>query len=287
MSILTYKSGVLNHPEITVLSLITALVARGGVESVIGNKAKVSQKSGTPDRSVDVSTGIIFVKGTTGSAYPIIVDSTYNAVIDANTSGNPRIDTIVAYHDQNATPVDDGQGADVAKIVAVKGSPAASPSAPDDGAIQTAIGANCPFEKLSNVVVAHNATTITNAEITDMRRVVFLKGREPLATGTTTTGTGNDVYTPDANVSRSHIVTMGVNTTLGLPTNMEIGESIDVTVIQNATGNKTLTIFPTATITWLTPDYSVNTGANKVSCYVFKKTGANSFYAWLSGKEYT
>lgn len=287
MSILTYRSGVNNHPEITVLALLTALIARGGVESVIGNKAKVSQKSGTPNRSVDVATGIIFVKGSTGSAYPIVIDSTYNVAIDANTSGNPRVDTVVAYHDQNATPVASGQGADVAKIVAVKGSPAASPSAPDDGTIQTAIGANCPFEKLSNVAVANNATTITDAEITDARRVAFIKGREALATGTTATGTGNDTYTPDVNVSRSHVVTMGVNTTLGLPINMEIGDSIDVAFIQNATGSKTLTIFPTATITWLTPDYSVNTGANKKSCYVFKKTGANTFDAWLSGKEYT
>jgi hypothetical protein len=65
---------------------------------------------------------------------------------------------------------------------------------------------------------------------------------------------------------------------------MEIGDSVLLELVQPAAGGKTVTWF--ANITWLSPDYSINSDSNKKSVFVFEKTSATTFNGYLAGKEY-
>jgi hypothetical protein len=77
----------------------------------------------------------------------------------------------VLYIDLGASPNTDISN--VAKAIAVQGTPAASPVAPLDAAIQTAIGASNPFIRLADVAVANGAVSIVTANILDQRAEVF------------------------------------------------------------------------------------------------------------------
>lgn len=171
MAIYTLRSGANAHTEDQVLQLGTDIVTTGGVLSVVGNHLAVQQQT-SPDMTVKVLLGHAYVKGATGSAYPVIVDANTNVTIGANSSGNPRIDAVVLYIDKAATPTTTADN--VAKLIAVQGTPAGSPTAPSDGTVQTAVGASNPFLRLANVTVASGATSIVTANIADVRVVVGL-----------------------------------------------------------------------------------------------------------------
>lgn len=86
-------------------------------------------------------------------------------------TSNSRIDTIVAYVDLSVTPssATANNPNNMLKVAAVAGTPAASPTAPSNATIQSAIGASNPFIKLANVLVGTNVTSINNGNITDLR----------------------------------------------------------------------------------------------------------------------
>lgn len=123
------------------------------------------QVTGTVGLSVDVAKGEAFVLassyiyGTQDQAIFSVSSSATEAVaITSNSSGNPRIDLICFKVDTAATP--GVQGVAAGSLVAVAGTPAATPAPP-------AVPANHLI--LAQVAVANGASVISNAEITDRR----------------------------------------------------------------------------------------------------------------------
>lgn len=167
MAIYTLRTGATAHPEDSVLQPFTDLIDTGGVLDLSGsNHLKVVERGAGANMSVDISAGRGVIKGT-GNAYPVRNTTAINAVISNNTSGNPRKDAIVLYIDLAESPTTTAD--DVVKTAVVAGTPAASPSAPSDGTIQSAVGGSNPFIRLANVTVANNETAINTGDIEDTR----------------------------------------------------------------------------------------------------------------------
>lgn len=137
------------------------------------NDYQVTQQ-GTPNMTVLVSTGVAYVKKADGSnMYVTNLDANATVNISNNASGNPRIDSLVIKVDLGITP--NSAADNVASLIVVPGTPAASPSAPDDTAIQSSVGAGNPFYRLADITVANGAVSITNANIADKRSGVQIK----------------------------------------------------------------------------------------------------------------
>jgi len=126
-------------------------------EGVAFDGMKVSQ-SGTPGMSVVVASGTGYFYGSGSNAnvmYEFYSDATETVTIGAS-GVSARIDII-------CLKVDASTG--VASIVAVAGTPSGSPTVPATPA---------SHYKLAEVAVGAGVTTITNANITDTRRSVFI-----------------------------------------------------------------------------------------------------------------
>lgn len=136
---------------------------RAGVFRTASTSLKVTEKSGTPNMSVDVAAGACAVKGTeggnTGSNYFVEAQSSTNVVISASDPTNGRRDLIVVrIKDQDFAS--GSPSTNTATIEVITGTPAASPADPT-------IPANCLV--LARVVVAATVTSIVDANITDLR----------------------------------------------------------------------------------------------------------------------
>lgn len=133
----------------------------GGGHGVIGNAdLKVTQRGAGANMSVDVAAGYAFVSGTSILAqgvYSFANDAVTNVSITTANGSNPRIDLIVAQIRDNTA---DGGGSNDARLIAVAGTPAASPVVP-------AVPAGCLV--LAQVAVGTAVSSITNANITDKR----------------------------------------------------------------------------------------------------------------------
>lgn len=131
----------------------------GDSVGVFGTDLAVTEKSGTPDMSVDVADGFALCAGTESASqgsYIVENDGVQNVSIAAADPTNDRHDLICAY----VTDTDEGAGTSTAIIGATTGTPAASPSdptAPDNSVV------------LARVVVPNAASSITNSDITDLR----------------------------------------------------------------------------------------------------------------------
>ena len=137
------------------------------------NALKVIQ-SVSPGMSVLVQAGQYKIDTTD---YSYTGWNTANETVNISTAdpSNPRITTIVVYVDKGATtspspPNNPG----ITKLIAVNGTPAASPTPPAAGTIQTAVGAGNPYVILANITVNALATQILNASISDQRAQVTL-----------------------------------------------------------------------------------------------------------------
>lgn len=178
-----------SHPASTVRQMLQAATgspvgsftssagatSAGGGHGVVGtNDLKVSQK-GTPNMSVDVAQGLAFIRGTESAhqgVYQAYNDATVNVTIAAADSTNPRRDLIVVQVRDSAYS---GSSDDV-RIVAVTGTPAASPSDPT-------LPANSLV--LARVTVAAGVSSILNAAITDFRRRAYGLGGTVVCTSST------------------------------------------------------------------------------------------------------
>lgn len=143
------------------------LGSRAGVFRTTSTSLKVTEKSGTPNMSVDVAAGACSVKGTeggnTGSGYFVEAQSTTNVVISASDPTNARKDLLVVrIKDQDFAS--GSPSTNTATIEVVTGTPAASPADPT-------IPDNCVV--LARVTVAAASTSVTNANITDLRYAGF------------------------------------------------------------------------------------------------------------------
>lgn len=131
-----------------------------------------SQRSAGANMSVDIATGDAFVRRSDGSyAHPVFNDAVYNQVIAAADGSNPRRDIVVLYVDYGQSPstaVSNNTNG-VVKIKVVNGTPAGSPTDPNDAAIQSSVGAGNPWTKICRVRVPAGQTSITNSLIDDLR----------------------------------------------------------------------------------------------------------------------
>jgi hypothetical protein len=181
-TIQTLREGATDHPE-EIANFIpnSCVVPPGGVFSRNGGGLQVVAQS-PATMFVEISEGNgVAALSTEEMKFPIRVwDGNYAVQVTSNSSGNPRKDVVVIYIDTTATA--NSTATNVAKAAVVAGSPGASPIAPGDAAIQTAIGGNYPYIILAEVDVADGATSITNSEITDVRGKV-LTGLDRLADG--------------------------------------------------------------------------------------------------------
>lgn len=131
-----------------------------GATGIIGDTSlKVTEKSGTPNMSVDVAAGRAVIDGTENlyqGVYHVDNQATVNLTVAASDPSNPRIDLVVAkVEDSEYSGVTDAWS-----LAVVTGTPAASPTAPSAPANSLV---------LAELSVAAAATSITNADITDKR----------------------------------------------------------------------------------------------------------------------
>lgn len=277
MAFYTKRSGVTNHPETTLLQEFTDLVKRGGVVSLDRDHLKVTQRSAGANMSVDINKGddnfgSVYLKRS-GNCYPAYLDAAHNIAIDSNTSGNPRIDAVVAYADLVATPGSTNQGNDVAKFIVVKGTPAASPVAPSSAAIEAAIGASDPYEVLAHVTVADSASAIADANISDQRRRVYFKSTPPLHEIDFSASFGIDLQN-----SSQQEITLTANATPTEPTNMDIGEFLILDIIQGGSGSYTMGGSWWTGIKWPGGSApSLSTTAGLRDTFIIRKTSATRY----------
>lgn len=149
-----------NQPG-NVETLASAMLREGVHDLARGDLAV----TGTAGLSVDVAKGECFTENDSyvygnmsQKFFSSSFDSTTSVAISSNSSGNPRIDLICVKVDTAVSP--GVQGVNASSIVAIAGTPAASPSAP-------AVPSN--HLVLAQVAVANGASSITNGNITDKR----------------------------------------------------------------------------------------------------------------------
>lgn len=160
-----------------------AILSNNGVLRDYLNGMAVAQL-GTPAKAVQVATGAVFINGALFSPTTV----TQLAVAE-NTSGNPRIDRIVARLDTANRKI---------LLAVVQGTPAASPSAPS----LTRTSATWELS-LAQVYLANGYSTILNANITDERaddtvcgyiEKTFTSRRISSGTGAPSGGIDGDIY---------------------------------------------------------------------------------------------
>jgi hypothetical protein len=152
----------------------------GGVSLIDSSTAlQVTQRAAGANMTVDIAIGSCHIVKPAG-------DYSYFGWTDAATTGttvptanvsNPRIDTVVAYVDLSVVSSASNNNPGALKFSVVAGTAAGSPVALTPSQIQTALGATVPFIQLAQLAVAANATTIVNANITDVRPPIAFKGR--------------------------------------------------------------------------------------------------------------
>lgn len=130
---------------------------------------KVSAGSGM---NVTVSTGAGIIGNGTLSGVRFAIDSPVTVAVNAASTANPRMDSVVAYIDKSvsaSTSVVDNTGLGIIKFKSVAGTPASAPTAPSTATIQSSIGAGNPYMILANVTVPKSSTAASSFTITDMR----------------------------------------------------------------------------------------------------------------------
>lgn len=130
---------------------------------------KVSAGSGM---NVTVSTGAGIIGNGTLSGVRFAIDSPVTVAINAASTANPRMDSVVAYIDKSvsaSTSVVDNTDLGIVKFKSVAGTPASAPTAPSTATIQSSIGAGNPYMVLANVTVPKSSTAASSFKITDTR----------------------------------------------------------------------------------------------------------------------
>lgn len=168
-----------SHPAQNMRQLVSALVGQdvetfvGGVSAtgpghglVRSGHLAVSEKSGTPNMSVDVAAGMALITGDQSLAQGVYVftnDATVNLAIATADATNPRKDLVVAQVRDND---EDAGGNNDMRLAVVTGTPAGSPADPTvpDGCLV-----------LARVEVDALASSIVNADITTL---ASLAGRD-------------------------------------------------------------------------------------------------------------
>lgn len=130
---------------------------------------KVSAGSGM---NVTVSTGAGIIGNGTLSGVRFAIDSPVTVAVNAASTANPRMDSVVAYIDKSvsaSTSVVDNTDLGIVKFKSVAGTPASAPTAPSTATIQSSIGAGNPYMILANITVPKSSTAASSFTITDTR----------------------------------------------------------------------------------------------------------------------
>jgi len=136
----------------------TTLLPRGGVNPALGSALQVTQ-TGSPSMAVVVKSGHAAIPGTEHTkqgVYSVMNDADVTLSIAASHATLNRIDIVVFKIEDQAY----SGSVNSSSLAVVTGTPASSPSAP-------AAPANSII--LASVSIVANDTSITNAEITDLR----------------------------------------------------------------------------------------------------------------------
>jgi hypothetical protein len=245
------------HPQEVINFFSSFLTLTGGVENIENDDFKVEAQD-TPDMTVKVNMGRAIVPtGDRKMAYPVrLYSAVYDQDIDSNGSGNPRKDAIVLYIDVAESPEPDIDN--VAKITRVAGTPNPSPVAPDDTAIQSAVGASNPFIRLANVTVASGATEIEDADVEDAREDAVLVLNQPTVKSSTqeyVTLTDGATITIDPRKGSKFQVTLGGNRAIVLSTAPNgkdwAGKRFTLRVVQDGGGSRSISSwFSGYTVKW-------------------------------------
>lgn len=168
MSLRSIKSGATAITEAGVLQFITDLLSQSGVFDVLAGQFKVTAGSGL---AVNIAIGRAYLLNSGGNGYPIFNDATItNLAINSNSSGNPRITSVVLYKNIGASPNADDTNTNF--VVAIDGTPAASPTPPSTSQITAITGTN-PYIVLANVTVNSGGSTPAAIDNTVMPQVKF------------------------------------------------------------------------------------------------------------------
>lgn len=142
-------------------TMLASLVA--GEAGVVDPAAfKVTERAGTPNMSVDVAAGGLFVASTRSSSagvYHVYNDGTVNVPLSAADATNPRIDRVLVQvrdEEQDAALTQND-----ARVLVVEGTPAASPSAPTITVED--------YVELAQITVPASASSITDSDVDDVR----------------------------------------------------------------------------------------------------------------------
>ena len=248
----TLRSGATQHTEDSVLQLVTDLIDTAGVFDLSSSNHFLVQAQDTPDMTVKVNIGRAFIKKTGSNAYPVRSTEVENVAVDANSSGNNRIDTLVLYIDLSASPVP--QATNVAKLKIVKGTPAASPTAPSDADIATDIGSSNPYIEFADIAVANGASSIIAGNITDMRGA-FKPYNSDEAIVPLTDGATIDI---NGKKGTKFSVILGGNRALTF-SNLKNGRPVYLEAGQDGTGGRLISSWPTTNFTFLPGDVNAST----------------------------
>ena len=155
--------------------------------------------------SVLVSPGDFKVDTSLGYSYTGWNTSNKTVPISTADPANPRLTTIVAYVDKNAStaPIPPNNP-DIIKLAAVNGAPNAIPVAPTGTTIQTQIGAGNPYIILADVRVNAGATSVSNANITDRRNLLRI------ADNVVKTNSLENQAVTSAKIANSGVVTINI-----------------------------------------------------------------------------
>ncbi len=163
------------YPADSFRELVQALAPVQGV--VAAGDLQVSQHAGTPGMSVDVAAGAALLQGirstVTQGTYHFLKDAVQTYTIAAADPTNPRNDLVCAVVTDSVYAVDGTPNTQNVRVVT--GTPAGTPVDPSIPATWSA------YVLLARVRVNANATSIVNANITDLRPRAALLGQANLA----------------------------------------------------------------------------------------------------------
>ncbi len=244
----------LSAPNIA--QVINDAVRTGVVQSSQGQTQprQVLQNLGTA-MNVQVSPGDWFKSGYMGSFAQGQTPATWVLAISANSSGNPRIDRVVAQVDTNAW---------TASLLVLTGTPAGSPVAPTINAVGTQLQI-----ALCQVAVANGATAIVNANITDERGATAVCGyAAPVPHELTHLAGGGDPlqlldypegspFAPGSNVTDTGLTFLTSSTTYTVPT----GKTLYLTQVYTIGGAGLVITAPSQSATTMFHNATAGTAA--------------------------
>lgn len=135
--------------------------AIGPAHGVCGSTDMKVTQAASPGMKVRIAAGLALITGTVSAEqgpYSVLNDAAYEINLSAADGSNPRLDLIIA----QVRDDDYGGSTNDARPFVVTGTPAGSPSDPSLSSYPNAL-------VLARVTVAAGATSITNANITDLR----------------------------------------------------------------------------------------------------------------------